>query len=317
MVSHSIYYDYTKTTIWWMGTIIVFIILLIELKTALFVIKNTPKRKVRVLMLPILSYLFYFSAGVCALCEIHDIIPCALTSIAGNILYGMGKIHMYFVFIYRLYIIYSTPCLAYDTKILFIMVICIIVFGLTLITVSVATISSKIIVINAKHSFCITVLSFVIVACTAANDLITICLCSYLFIRPLLFIARQGNQMNNNNTKIYDIDTLRIVSKYCTLSVVSVLSTVIVFAVIGTLNVTGIIMIDVVINCICMMLFNQQYDALYIKLCCGAICVVSKIVNQHQNRNKQRPALSLHVASNTMKSDTKNTIEDGPFDPVS
>ena len=312
--TESLIYDQIKTSIWWTGTTIVFMILIIELRTATCILRNLQSTSIKsrgktittpklLLLLPILSYFFYFILGLNALIEIYDASPCNIASIGGTIYYGAAKICMYLTFVYRVYIIYSNSLFQYNTKILVILASYITISGIVLTTLSAYTVEWELIIIDEDENdyFCVTSLKFIITALFALNDLLAGIICLGLFIRPLIRITNNMNISATDGDKITQTENMGdnsngvnmdehqhddklemygIVTKYCVVSAVAMLSTLIILVVIGIFKITGIVMIDISINCICIMLFNKQYHRIYKKLCCGATYIARRIIQK-------------------------------------
>eukprot|EP01084_Bolivina_argentea_P105237 188398_1 len=134
-------------------------------------------------ILPILAYAFYVIAGICGVCTILGIQPCVVFGTAGPTTYILAKMFMYFVFIYRIYIVYSNSAFAYNNKWLLLFLIIVLTYSIMIIFVNALTLNiSK--YINANNRVVCTATGTKFVgAIGALSDTIISGLCCYLFIK--------------------------------------------------------------------------------------------------------------------------------------
>eukprot|EP01084_Bolivina_argentea_P300723 518622_1 len=229
-----------------------------------------------VFILPMLSYILFIGAALCGNLSVLGIKGCEITGRAGPSCYFIAKMFMYLVFIYRIYFVYSNSYFHYNTKVLIILSIIVILCTTFEIIMTGVTTNGKIMVVN-NYSSCIALIPYGLAIFAALFDLTISGICLFLFIRPLLLVSKQ---QNDKETKI---ELKGVVLKYTTLSIVAILSTFIVLIVMAIFDMTGVAAIDVCCNCLCIMFFNTRYDQSFKTLCCGAIYVMSMIMNRKQN----------------------------------
>eukprot|EP01083_Nonionella_stella_P285884 973076_1 len=80
--------------------------------------------------------------------------------------------------------------------------------------------------------------------------------------------ATSGSNHSNNENSVAFYD---LTIKFSTLTVIMVLSTFITLVVIGAFDIQSVGVVDSLINCICIALFNKRYSKYFTRLCCGAI----------------------------------------------
>eukprot|EP01084_Bolivina_argentea_P309436 535234_1 len=233
--------------------------------------EHKKKKKKLVYILPIISYLFYIIFGFLSVFFKLNLIifsGCKYGEYMG-VIFTLGKLFMYFVFIWRLYIVYTDSTFAYNTAILTIMIIIIILWGFGNAILNVFT-TKSVILISEKRIYCTIDMYMPMVGSTVLYDLITCSICCYLFIRPLLWMIKN----NQNNETMYTL-----IVKYTILTFVAVISTFIIFIAVGVTDLAGLVAIDVTINSFCIFLFNNKYNNFYNCICCGAIKSGTKCIH--------------------------------------
>eukprot|EP01084_Bolivina_argentea_P154418 269183_1 len=234
---------------------------------------NTADGSKLLLLFTILTYLLYFILGIQSVVEdIYVDTNCQLAVVIGSIFYGGGKASMYLVFIYRIYFVYRDSAFCYNTTVLTAMSIFVVVEYIVASVLSYLNTNAEQIETENGVLYCVGHIPLIVIGLVVLFDLFISSLCLWLFIRPLLFlrICNDGN--------IGDLYAL--VMKYVILSVVTVFSTLLILIFIVVFDISAIVSVDLCINSICIMHFNKYYHESYKKLCCGAICVISKTVKK-------------------------------------
>lgn len=230
-----------------------------------------PESKILFIM-PLLSYSFYefgLIIGALYVFNIGAFNGCKYVHFTA-ISYGLGKLWMYHVFIFRIYIVYSDSLFAYNAKLLIIIFIIVTIWNLFNTIFSAFTLYTYSYEIG--HSiYCAATLPFPAAISIILLDIIFSILCCYLFVRPLLELRRTAG-LNN-----HDGAMRQMVIKYMILTSVAIISTLCIVFIIAATTLSALISIDVVINCVCMMLFNKKYTHYYRILCCGPIKLSGKI----------------------------------------
>eukprot|EP01084_Bolivina_argentea_P309435 535233_1 len=224
-----------------------------------------------VYIMSMISYFFYIIFGFLSVFFKLNLIifsGCKYGEYMG-VIFTLGKLFMYFVFIWRLYIVYTDSTFAYNTAILTIMIIIIILWGFGNAILNVFT-TKSVILISEKRIYCTIDMYMPMVGSTVLYDLITCSICCYLFIRPLLWMIKN----NQNNETMYTL-----IVKYTILTFVAVISTFIIFIAVGVTDLAGLVAIDVTINSFCIFLFNNKYNNFYNCICCGAIKSGTKCIH--------------------------------------
>eukprot|EP00483_Globobulimina_turgida_P006297 UN06307 len=155
-----------------------------------------------------------------------------------GVVFATAKLLMYFVFIWRLYIVYTDSMFAYNTCIIIAMTIMIILWIYANAFFNVYTTKNDVLISNG-NTYCTIMMYFPMVVSTVFCDMIVCFLLCYLFIRPLLKL----NDMNNNQNKM---TMTGLIVKYTLLTFVAVVSTFITFIAVGMTGLAGLVAIDVV-----------------------------------------------------------------------
>eukprot|EP01084_Bolivina_argentea_P215615 366077_1 len=271
---------------------------------------GTDKPPLLISSLPILCYLCYFISCIAALFTSSTIVnstSCYIITLAAiNTSYPLAKMIISFIFVYRLHIVYKNSLFQYKTQILFVMMV-IIIFGWCVLFVLIELTSYvEIVHISGGKKLCRTHLMIEITGSMALLDLTTNGICCYLFIRPLLILAKNSQNVNGGKSvhSVYDI-----VLKYSILTIVIAISTLMAVIVAGLLGLNIVFMIDAAINCIAVMLFNKIYDYHFRCLCCGCIKICSKLMKQNRNENAPNDKISKQNTEINCSKDTTIDIK--------
>eukprot|EP01083_Nonionella_stella_P319149 1169858_1 len=122
-----LYFKYIFLSMWIAQAIVLFIILLIELRTFYQLPHPDPlttsqrkkkSRRTRVLIFTIVSYTFYLINAVSGAINVAGVPLCTVFNHISPPAYNSAKCFMYFVYIYRLHIVYSKSRFAYKKRLL-------------------------------------------------------------------------------------------------------------------------------------------------------------------------------------------------------
>eukprot|EP01084_Bolivina_argentea_P175985 304623_1 len=239
-----------------------------------------PKPRKLLLLMPLCSYLLFSITGIVSMIYTLNLIffeGCKYGGIIASIFYALGKTMMYFVFIYRIYNIYCDSTFAYNTKILFTMVIIIIIWTLINIIVNTMTVHEFKDEINGSV-FCGVNILLPVAGSSALLDMIINFLCCYLFTKPLLKLTHMEVDGHSSALK-------SVIVKFTILTFTAVISTVLLSVMVGITKLSTFGAVDVIINCFCIMFFNKQYHHYYKIICCGAIQICNKLCQSSKKRN--------------------------------
>ena len=226
--------------------------------------KRKNKKHIRTL-LPIISYIFYIGVGIGGVLDVLNFFSsCWVGGIVPVISYLLGKTFMYYLFIYRLYHIYSRSMFRYNIGVPIALALLSTIYCIGFIFGNIFTVTSSSVPINGIR-FCSISIPFEIIAGSAGFDLIMTATCCILFVRPLTKLSRMSD---NGSDKIRTL-----VVKYIVLTFMAVLTTSITMAFIAITDLESLASIDIVINSICMMLFNHKFHKIYKLLCCIPITI--------------------------------------------
>eukprot|EP01084_Bolivina_argentea_P023430 43697_1 len=234
---------------------------------------------------PLLSYLFYVGLSITGLMSgfSTDENICYWSIVFGTICYSLGKMWMYLVFIYRLHIAFMDSCYEYSWTLISGMMVCVIVYSISLMIINTLTLSTQIIHIAQNISICTSKLQFGIVEAAVCFDFIANAICCYLFTRPLILLSKLTKQ-NNNGGQTTGIYTVAL--KCIILTFTAVASTVIILAFVAVSGLTSFVTIDICINCVVIMLFKQEYSKEYKIICCGFIKLCSMWFHKKEKKTK-------------------------------
>eukprot|EP01083_Nonionella_stella_P235568 828195_1 len=266
-----LYFKYIFLSMWIILVIVLFIILFIELRTHIDQLKKSSRHRV-VILFTLMSYTFYLIEGVSGALAVYGVRSCTVFNHTAPIAYTFAKCFMYFVYIYRVHIVYSKSRFAYS-KCLLLALFSGVVMNTIFQTIFYLFTAESRSVVTIYHyangeKLCRTALPTINLVSTAVLDLIIASLSTYLFIRPLLKLKQF--QARNNPTRTNTI-LFNMARKYSLLAFLSVSSTVLILGCIQMSKIASLITIDIVINSVCMMFFNKQYDDHYKIVCCAAI----------------------------------------------
>eukprot|EP01083_Nonionella_stella_P175004 608118_1 len=314
-----LYFKYILISMWTVEVIVIFIVLLIELRTyhnllyrvhlKALTLQNLPTKSVSnskksassraplpsssssssldepkppsklMFILTILSYACYVIVGISAVVGLLGFPSCGIAIHTCPIAYVLAKCFMYFVYIYRLHLVYSASQFAYNKNLLLVLCVCVAMNAIFQVTFYALICESYVKIYHYPNGerLCSVKVPKINLISTAALDLLIASFCTYLFIRPLLKLNQfqSEDKPNNSFTKLFEVG-----QKYSLLALVSVSSTVLILAVIRISKHTSLIIIDIIINSICMMFFSKQYDYHYKIICCGAIAVWRRLFHR-------------------------------------
>ena len=219
------------------------------------------------LLLPIFSHFFNFIMSVVGILTVLGIPYCIVTAYSGPIAYAIAKTFMYFVFIYRLRIVYSRTMFAYNGKFLWNLFLIVSFCSFCLIIASIFTLDFQIVYNRNNEPVCIANVHSLVLLVTIIFDIIISFLCCYLFIRPLIILNKDGG----------DEDVRQIVLRYLVLTCVSVGTTFLLLILMAILKMTSLVTFDVIINCVCIALFNKHYHHYFKIICCGPMFVCNEL----------------------------------------
>ena len=227
-------------------------------------------------ILPIISYIFYALVGSLTILDIANMFSCYVGGMLPLTSYIMGKSFMYLLFIYRLHIIYAKSVFKYNQWILVALFISIILYGVGNTIANAFTLEASSVDINGTR-FCGITITFPVLAVGAVYDLSITAICCILFIRPLRTLTKMNKEANYKITKL--------VYKYTILTFVSVTTTFLIYIIIGITDLEAIGSIDIIINCLCMMMFNSYYHQMYKILCCCPINISNRMSCCNKNED--------------------------------
>eukprot|EP01084_Bolivina_argentea_P173864 301176_1 len=249
-------------------------------------------------LFPLLSYLFYLITsitGFVSMFHSHDHhYICHWTIIIGTMSYPLGKMWMYLVFIYRLYIVYIDSIFEYNRKLIIGMMSAVVFYSLTLAIVNTLTVSDITAHMGNNLFLCEPKFQIFIVEAVVVFDVITNGICCYLFIRPLLLLSKK----NENDLGMVGIFNTAL--KCIILTLVAVTSTVIMMTFVEISGLVAFVTIDVSINCIVIMLFNKEYNKQYKRMCSRFIKLGVKCFKYRQTKDKSvksRPQSNVETSN--------------------
>eukprot|EP01084_Bolivina_argentea_P280843 480368_1 len=176
-------------------------------------------------MLPLLSYMFFIMSAIFGLLSVLGINGCNITAYAGPLCYCLGKMFMYFVFIYRLYIVYANSIFAYSNTRLFILFVIAFIFTISIIIANLITLQFLIYYDENNNRGCTVEQSSIVSGIYILFDMSFCIYCCYLFIRPLLILNKKtGNNMQPKDNEMYQI---MFKYKILTILITAVLTTMI------------------------------------------------------------------------------------------
>eukprot|EP01083_Nonionella_stella_P072226 194561_1 len=309
-----LYFKYIMVSMWFIEAIVIFIILLAELRTYykltshIETIENvsvtandgatksdsntgtsvsssstSPPQIVPpklVFMLTILPYIFYIITGIVGVAGASGVASCDIFVHSAPIAYTMGKGFMYIFYIYRLHIVYSESTFAYNNRVLVVLFVVVVINAIFQIAYGLVTAGespgTNVMIYHYANGerLCRVKVAKINLVTTATLDVLIASFCTYLFIRPLLILNRDNS---TNNAAI------RIVLKYSLLTFIMCSSTVLLLGCIEIMRITTLVTIDIVINCICIMFFSDRYEYQYKMICCAAISMWHRLFHRAAN----------------------------------
>eukprot|EP01084_Bolivina_argentea_P175983 304619_1 len=306
----SAYFRYIALTLYWVEFSVVFLVLLIELRTFYYSVyhaktyasPSTPKSQESdkskqslseisqnispaklIFILPILSYLFYVLTGICGGFSLLGVDTCGWFVRSGPNFYYLAKMFMYLVFTYRLYIVYSDSAFAYNNKVLLIVAIIIILYTFGIISANGMTLDVQKLYNVNQQRLCIAFANPLVLFMTILMDAIISVLCCYLFIRPLLILKKVND--NDDATNKHSQAMYHVILKYLILTFITVITTFLILILMVLLEFTALLTVDIIINSGCILLFNKFYDYYYKIICCAAIQICNKLCQSSKKRN--------------------------------
>ena len=311
---------YIKLILWVIETLSILIILGIEMYVYFVSIKmdsknNDNKNKLKsqknrnlvyhlTNILPIISYMFYGLNGCFVILDIGNMFSCYLGGVITLTAYMMGKSFMYLLFIYRLHVVYAKSVFKYNQWILVGLLISIVSFCVAIIIANAFTLEASSVDINGIR-FCGVTIAFPVLAVGAVFDLSITTMCCILFIRPLRTLTKMNNKANYKITKL--------VYKYALLTFVSVTTTLVVIILIIITDLEAIGSIDIIINCLCLMMFNDyHHKKMFNIICYCPICInILPISLPPEIDTKDSNTQNSDTTATSTVSSTKSSIVEG------
>eukprot|EP01084_Bolivina_argentea_P023428 43693_1 len=221
---------------------------------------------------PLLSYLFYVGLSITGLMSgfSTDENICYWSIVFGTICYSLGKMWMYLVFIYRLHIAFMDSCYEYSWTLISGMMVCVIVYSISLMIINTLTLSTQIIHIEQNISICSSELQFGVIEAVVFFDFIANAICCYLFTRPLILLTKR-NKDDSMTCGFYNTALKCII-----LTFIAVTSTVIILGFLAISGLTPFVAIDIGINSVIIMLFKKEYKNQYKIMCSVCVKLASK-----------------------------------------
>eukprot|EP01083_Nonionella_stella_P106561 307680_1 len=308
--AYPIYFKYIVLSMWIIQAIVVIIILLIEVRTFYLSMRietiteipeesspqtgpstgspraqpnqqtmtspTSKKSKTKwIFLIPMVSYSFYIMTGISGCIAISGMKWCEIGTNGGAITYCVGKMFMYIVYIYRIDAVYAGSAFAYNKRRLFRLAMFVVVYSVAQIASFPFLMETKIYYLENNERYCASNIPKATLVLVMVIDSFISILCTYLFVRPLLILGKNTiEKQKNDGSKLYALGL-----KYVILTTVAVVSTVFIFAAIAILSFSSLVVIDVIINCVCMLFFNVAYHYYYTIICCGPIISCNKAWN--------------------------------------
>eukprot|EP01084_Bolivina_argentea_P032011 59227_1 len=303
----------TEAWFWTKGIlnmIVVTLVLIIFLVELYFGRKTFKKMKsdgldttkaISLIIMPLVIYMSNVLIILCVLVDDFELtnIGCLIWTNIGLVIFLFNKCILYLLLILRLHIVYSGSAFAYNPKWLLLMSIILIVE--TLIVSVVAPLNSSVkIVYHNNVRICDGTIDIIVLGIISLVDFIVSFLTLYLFLKPLNILLagdieneitsasstspvspasspnsspasspRAHNEPRQTNKRFY-----KVIIKFGTLTVIMVLTTFMMLVMVGLLDLASMVVIDTLINCICVCLFNHVYDKYFKRICCGGIVFV-------------------------------------------
>ena len=196
----------------------------------------------------------------------------------------VAKTSLYLLFVYRLKISFKNSAYSYNNKFILFLSFIIIINGIVFIIASIFyTDAERKYLIdyfdndndnsnNRTHYWCKYVLPHVFAIPYIIIDSILNILLSILFIKPMITVHKNINNMgNNNNNNNNNRNLERLAIKTSILVVVTCMTSLLILIILAIGNWGAFIAIDCAINSFCLVLMLQHYNKLYKKCCC--ICI--------------------------------------------
>eukprot|EP01084_Bolivina_argentea_P032010 59226_1 len=280
----------TEAWFWTKGIlnmIVVTLVLIIFLVELYFGRKTFKKMKsdgldttkaISLIIMPLVIYMSNVLIILCVLVDDFELtnIGCLIWTNIGLVIFLFNKCILYLLLILRLHIVYSGSAFAYNPKWLLLMSIILIVE--TLIVSVVAPLNSSVkIVYHNNVRICDGTIDIIVLGIitgdieneiTSASSTSPVSPASSPNSSPASS-PRAHNEPRQTNKRFY-----KVIIKFGTLTVIMVLTTFMMLVMVGLLDLASMVVIDTLINCICVCLFNHVYDKYFKRICCGGIVFV-------------------------------------------
>ena len=242
--------------------------------------KKDPKKAYHLTrILPVISYIFYILVGVLTIFDIGNMFSCKTGGILPLASYVTAKSFMYFLFIYRLHIVYDKSAFKYNIRILIGLFVSILIYGIGNSIANAFSLDVSSVNINGIR-FCVVTIDTPVLIVGALYDLGIATICCILFVRPLRILTKNNKHLNETNTHIKELGF-----KYTILTFVAVSTTTLIYIAIAIIDLVDLGGIDIMINALCLMMFNSHYHHIYKILCCCPINIIKKTSCPNKTEN--------------------------------
>mmetsp|Transcript_31396 Transcript_31396/g.50867 ORF Transcript_31396/g.50867 Transcript_31396/m.50867 type:complete len:343 (-) Transcript_31396:211-1239(-) len=204
--------------------------------------------------------------------------------------YWVAKLFMWFVFLLRLHAAYKDSVYQYSKKTLISVAVIITVH--TVFVLAVFTFDQKV-TPNDDYTDCHVTVSLYLIAIAMLTEVLLNAVGLYAFIRPLKQLAKatKNNDLRATSHRQSDTFFMRIRSKLMVLNSMMCISTLVGLFYAIIIPGSGLLTrIDVVINCVCLMLTTLYYphEKYYRTICCLVIRCCSIVVNIKEAQNEEK-----------------------------
>ena len=238
--------------------------------------RNHVRKEMLLILLPLFIYIGYFLSIFVTILDDFQLtnIPCIVWSQIGPVSWLIAKCILYLLLILRLHTVYFNTVFAYNTKLLWSIAIIVILQAIIMCYLTPTNTRVEISYHNGER-ICEAIVDIFILGGSVLIDMSVSFFTLYLFLRPLkkcLVFAQKHMEFDNEDNEVY-----ALMIKLSSLTTVMVFTTFIVFLIVGLFDVISVATIDIMINAICIALFNNTYDVYFHKFCYGAIICTQKM----------------------------------------
>eukprot|EP01083_Nonionella_stella_P097362 273644_1 len=235
-------------------------------------------------------------------------------------LYFLAMLSKWYVFVYRLTIIYNSSTYEYSSIKMKILRLCIFLYVGGLLSWTWIDLKAELVIINGLH-LCAFELNKKILIFLNVSDILLSIWIMVLFVRPIytLAAAQYGDKEGSKKASKAKVQTVRrwkrLILKYFTTTFIATLSTTLLAILVIIVGNGKLICIDNMLNSFCLLLMCKGFDKYFDCFCCGMVVIFKPILSRVAAKLLNTKELEEYQSGNEIRS-APTSRNASSFDPA-